>query len=129
MQNTECSENDTSSMRKGTSIATKCSDIIQRNDDVRADRISIVEKAMSNKKKALEVKVCLESISQGDVHGPLNAACIFEENGDEVDADFKYTNDQKHILDVVEKTIKYGKKMLFFAHSAVGTGKSLEMKK
>ena len=48
---------------------------------------------MAAKKKSLGKKSCLKSNSQGDSHDLLNVANIFEENGVEEDAEFRYTDD------------------------------------
>ena len=52
---------------------------------------------MSDKKKALEEKTCLDSNSQGDDNDPVNVTNTFEENTVEEDAEFKHANDQKLI--------------------------------
>ena len=84
---------------------------------------------MSNKKKALEEKARLDYNPQVDAHNPLNVANAFEENEIEEDTEFKYTNDQTHILDVMENKIQSGKQMLSLAHGAAGATKSVVMQK
>ena len=84
---------------------------------------------MDAKKKALEEKACLNSNSQGDSHDPLNVANIFEEHVVGEDAEFKHENDQKRILDAMEKKIQSGEQLLFFAYGAAGAGKSILMQK
>ena len=94
------------------------------DDEARIDRIAIIKKA----KKDLEEKACLDSNSQGDAHNPLSVANIFKERRVEETAEFKHTDDQKLILDAVEKKIQPGElqpgeQMLFFAHGAAAAGK------
>ena len=91
-------ENDSSSKKKGTSIENESQHFFCKNDEARIDRINIVKKSMADKKKALEEKACLDSNYQGEVHDPQNVAKSFEE-----DSEFKHGNNQKHILDAVEK--------------------------
>ena len=42
-------ENDSSSKKKGASIATKCSDVVWNNNEASMDRISIVKKCCFSK--------------------------------------------------------------------------------
>ena len=58
--------------------------------------------------KNFEEKAHLDSNSQYDDHNPLNVSNIFEENGVEEYSNFKYTNNQKRILDTMEKKIQSG---------------------
>ena len=63
-----------SSSKKVAIIVPKYSDVVWSNDGARIDRISIVEKALSTKKKVLEEKARLDSNSQVDSRDPLSAA-------------------------------------------------------
>ena len=63
---------------------------------------------MGSKKKALEEKACLDSNSQSYSYDPLNVENIFAENGDDGHYEFKRTDNQKRILDAMEKKIQSG---------------------